>query len=607
MACLCSITLGYSSAFACKKDIILNTKQPLSEQMTEKNATYRIKNDFDLSGKTLVLPKGSILAFEGGSFRNGVIVGQQTLLSDKVRCYTDIKGTFKNKELRTEWFTTEPTGLVKVLTQIIATNVNDIIISNGTWLVSQTVDLKSNLTIRGEGNTIIQVDRERVSGPYSLFRVSGTVLTFEKAYKYSDITIKDLSFDENGSNELGRTSILYACNVKNIIVHDCKFIDHASSRYAEYVTAAITLYNCRDCLIERCKTDFVRLVSCGFCIDCCAAHNTGRNSPGTWLECCDGYGIVYEWNEIHENLFPGNSTISQNSRKGIIRNNTIIVNGKEVDSMINIGHSSNNTYVNSGEGCLIEHNTIKTNTSKGIIIWGTGLTKDVVIRDNYIYSKSKNAIFVSDAIPNVNIVGNEIVGNDEGQVLVLIGALESRIESNRISTKSAGVKYIPIRVRRNDKSGSTIIDGNTIDNGGKSPVDKKKETLIDLAVEICHFINNTVNDGVHFLNVCPADVVMAGNVFNEVQNTLWHSNNTDNIPLKSFVARDNTINVNTSVADPYLTLFSINGEQRDGVDERKLVNIYNNKTNIGEDRNKVSVNISRFTRNGKFKELRNGR
>ena len=115
LVCLFGTTLGCVSAFTCKKDIILNTKQPLSEQLTKKNVTYRIKNDFDLRGKALVIPTGSILSFEGGSFLNGEIVGQYTMLSDRVKSYTIIKGTFKNKEFRTGWFTEEPTGLVKVL------------------------------------------------------------------------------------------------------------------------------------------------------------------------------------------------------------------------------------------------------------------------------------------------------------------------------------------------------------------------------------------------------------------------------------------------------------------------------------------------------------
>lgn len=605
--CLTGLVFCCNHARACKNDITLDLNRPLEKQIVRKNTTYRIKNDFDLGGRTLAIPGGCTLLFEGGSFRNGEIVGHNTLLANSVRCYTNIKGTFKNKELWTGWFSNESTGLVKVLNQIIATNVNEIVVSDGTWLVSQTVDLRSNLTIRGEINALIRVDRERISGPYSLFRINGTVLSFDKNYKYSDITIKDLMFDENGSNELGRTSILYACNSKNILVKNCKFLDHSNNQYAEYVTAAITLYNCRECIIEGCQTDYVRLVSYGFCVECMAIHNVGRNSPGTWLESCDGYGIVYEWNEVNENLFPGNSTISQNSKRGIIRHNTIIVNGKEVDSMINIGHGSNNTYENSGEGCLVEHNTIKTNTSKGIVLWGTSLSKDVIIQNNNIFVKSKYAIFVSDAIPSVTIKGNEIKGGSEGQVLVLVGSMNSKIEKNFLSTSIPGTKYIPLRVRRNDKKGQTVIDGNTIDNGGVAPVDRKDETLIDLAVANCRFVNNRVNDGVHFLNVCPADVVMTGNVFNGVQNTLWHSNNTDESPLESFEARNNTINVNTRVASPYMTLFSINGNQKEGVEERELINVYNNKSNIGEEREKVSVQISRFSRNGKFKEVRNGR
>lgn len=479
-------------SMGCQRSIVLTVDLPISLQLSRENTVYRVNKDFDLKGAEVVIPKNSTLRFEGGCIKNGVVFGQNTLLDGNIKCYTGIKGSFKNKFVEIGWFLNGANDISDILQQITNTNINEIVISGGIWMVSKTTDLRGNLMISGKDNPIIEIDRSVVTGPFSVFRISGTVLSFEPVYNYSNITIKDITFDENGSNVQGRTTVLYICNAENVKIQGCKFLEHESDKYASYVWAALTLYNCRNCTVQGCYTNYVRLANFGFCVNCTALNNEGYNTPGTWLESCDGYGIVYKYNEIYENLFFGNSTISQNSKNGIIKNNTIVVNGKEVDSMINIGHPSNDTYLNSGDGCIVENNVVKTETSKGIIVWGSSQSKDVVIRNNDIYSKSKHAIFVSDAIPSITIKNNRIVGHDEDQVLVLVGAEESRIQRNTITTIGSNIHYTPIRVRRNDNQGRTVIRRNTIDNGNNLD----KESFIDLDLKECNFEDNKVRGNI---------------------------------------------------------------------------------------------------------------
>lgn len=45
-----------------------------------KNALYAIKTEINLQGKTLTVPSGCLLFFDGGSFRNGTIVGNNTVV-----------------------------------------------------------------------------------------------------------------------------------------------------------------------------------------------------------------------------------------------------------------------------------------------------------------------------------------------------------------------------------------------------------------------------------------------------------------------------------------------------------------------------------------------
>lgn len=61
--------------------VVLRVDEPLSEQMVNENTIYEVRYDFDLDGETLTIPEDSVLDFKGGSFYNGSIVGQDTVLS----------------------------------------------------------------------------------------------------------------------------------------------------------------------------------------------------------------------------------------------------------------------------------------------------------------------------------------------------------------------------------------------------------------------------------------------------------------------------------------------------------------------------------------------
>ena len=61
-------------------DICCGKKNILTQEMLScENYKYVIKWDFDLNGKTITVPKNCILEFDGGTLKNGTIVGQDTV------------------------------------------------------------------------------------------------------------------------------------------------------------------------------------------------------------------------------------------------------------------------------------------------------------------------------------------------------------------------------------------------------------------------------------------------------------------------------------------------------------------------------------------------
>lgn len=51
---------------------------------------YHIQYDYDLDGRTVVVPNNCVLLFEGGSFYNGTIVGNHTTILSNNKCFESI-------------------------------------------------------------------------------------------------------------------------------------------------------------------------------------------------------------------------------------------------------------------------------------------------------------------------------------------------------------------------------------------------------------------------------------------------------------------------------------------------------------------------------------
>lgn len=62
--------------------------------MTKENIVYEVRDDFDLEGKIVIIPKGCELIFDGGSFSNGTIVSDYFLINDWKFNNITVKGYF---------------------------------------------------------------------------------------------------------------------------------------------------------------------------------------------------------------------------------------------------------------------------------------------------------------------------------------------------------------------------------------------------------------------------------------------------------------------------------------------------------------------------------
>ncbi len=80
-------------------------------QLLNEKTRYVISYDFDLNGKCLTVPDNSVLVFEGGSFTNGAVKGEDLVIESSAPCFdktvTIVYGSLHNHILDLRWFKME--------------------------------------------------------------------------------------------------------------------------------------------------------------------------------------------------------------------------------------------------------------------------------------------------------------------------------------------------------------------------------------------------------------------------------------------------------------------------------------------------------------------
>ena len=197
-----------------------NTIDILNVMFSYSNVIYKICADIDLGGGTLTIVAGSTLDFQGGSFSNGTIIGNNTaVIADKT--------VFNN-------ITLDGTFNVDIITDNILSNDNDIDkLKNISKLSSgnnhKKIILNNNYTIDS-----FPVDS------YILFRVySNTELILN-----GTITINNISFPSY--------NIIFCSNAKNIIISGGKIIGDIDSHIGTdgEFGYGITLASCENVVIK---------------------------------------------------------------------------------------------------------------------------------------------------------------------------------------------------------------------------------------------------------------------------------------------------------------------------------------------------------------------
>ena len=148
---------------------IVNGKNVLAYNAFNSSSTiYHIQYDYDLDGRTVVIPNNCVLLFEGGSLSNGTIVFNQTHINNGKFINIIPSGIINNRIVYAKWFITEDyTKVIQWLFTIAAVGIQ-IELENKIYNIDTTnpngyangfikIDDCNSFIVNGNGATIYDI------------------------------------------------------------------------------------------------------------------------------------------------------------------------------------------------------------------------------------------------------------------------------------------------------------------------------------------------------------------------------------------------------------------------------------------------------------------
>lgn len=218
--------------------------------INQPNTIYEIRYDFDLYGAEIVIPEDCVLKFEGGSFKNGTLIGSNTTIDAYSYIFRNImiKGTYIN-DFYVEWWgahSSKSNNEIYINSAIKSLGVSSlsitaderidrILILRGCYEITNTIYLNSYVSLIG-------------SGTFSRSRWANTQSTIIVNFKESNKWIIDISYKdgttipynklymENGDNLYNANT---AINISNLHIKYKK----GSSKVFGGIRAAYTIHS----------------------------------------------------------------------------------------------------------------------------------------------------------------------------------------------------------------------------------------------------------------------------------------------------------------------------------------------------------------------------
>lgn len=212
------------------------------DMISNENTIYIIQYDYDLNGATITIPNNCTLYFQGGSFSNGILNCNNTIIYGNNNCFNYdiiIKGTINNNTLYIKWFNIdywkesdwlnwkEGNSVPKHNTDIINNHIQkfNIIIPEGIIPCDKPIDVCINTFILKRGINIQgEVDKDCESNSCLVFPNSSGFDFGPKRYCHMASQFKNLTIESkyacfnfnNGDLQTTDYPTLARCTFENL-------------------------------------------------------------------------------------------------------------------------------------------------------------------------------------------------------------------------------------------------------------------------------------------------------------------------------------------------------------------------------------------------------
>lgn len=478
----------------------LNRHKPFDEQVSNKNTIYEISYSFDLRGKTVVLPQNSTLKFNGGSIKNGILIGNDTKIEETKEPVFNkvvISGTWCVPVIYSTMFydLSEDNALSNVF-NLTDDNVNNIVIiekSKYDYIVSFSKLYQSVINVRSNTDIIIN-GRVRVRGNnLNGYRVFYGNKKHHICFKGEGELIGDFyTDDENkpieGCHDLSGIQMYNGKELKTheychgICFYNSQYISVIGLKISRFPGDAISLSNTgtnniinnhfvSGCELFKCRRQGVSIIGNNIIIQDNFIHNINGTNPQSAIDIepndstCVCSNIIIDKNNILD-CFRGVLLVSTAGSVSNIRiiNNTAKVNntfsytsGKQVYNVEVLNNKIESEgislmYVNTN-CCTIKGNTIR---SKETAFYNNPGNELMNIENNVVNTQ-KTCLLVS----RNSTIKNNIFTLDspkEGLALYLANSSNVIFEHNKVYNGLISASGKRIEINNNVISSETKAD-----------------------------------------------------------------------------------------------------------------------------------------------------
>lgn len=515
---------------------ITNGKNVLTQDMISMlNTIYIIQHNYDLNGTKIIIPKGCVLDFQGGSINNGIISGNNTkTINFTSNCTLD--GLFTEKYtlfINSSNGTNDTKHINNIINHFIDSKIsfkNDIYLIDGDYNTSLHCGLNftntniylfngcifKQINLNDSSSKIIRIDAKNII--FENFRLIGDINTHESTggtdewnygiqltgdcnnLVFQNIRIEDFSGDcmnliaNNGENIVvqhcefkgARRGCISIESIKNLTIQNCSFVKNND------IFTFPDFYIDIEPLVQYNNTvKGVKIINNHF-------YSEKQIHIGILLQ-ATAKGNVTDIN-ISNNLFDGNPPIN-----GYLNFPSSYINGKSIICNSNILKVTSSDYplnqdlgelLNISGGANITFNDLHIegliSRTRGIRVWGkntSAILNNCKIINCEIYIGGVPGYLTTD-IPKVTLNNCDINYNISTASLVLpVYSYFMEIHSSRIKTKgsiSIGNGFVTF-------SGCTIesSQGSTINCSLIQSDLSYEEGKIGLNIDNCKIINNS--------------------------------------------------------------------------------------------------------------------